>query len=460
MISLHILSPASPPRRVSLPASRPDGSTTLAALAALLQLDFHLARPGVSPDEVRLYNNDFVRVKEACSGLLGGKGGFGAGLRAMGKSASARSKIVTDFSMCRDLQGRRVGHAHNALKLEKLQEGATDVSGDTWLLPRPGWAEPDRRKRPRVAAPAAAGTSKGKAAAAAAAERVASDHGFSLDFAREREDADRSVQDAVLEGLSRSRRAGPAALAEQQQEPSVLPEGVKVLSGQAKVLKSGDVYLVTGSSEFCTVLFSRPAAVAAFQAKALTEGLVQIGMLDEARAAGANDATQDGVGDFAGSWSFDGARGVVWAQGEPRPLAEVCTWVEDDVVSVRRRAGTLVFALNGAEMAQTEVDDALHLLPAVSLEEGEAVALRFDGVEVEREEPAAEVVEAAAVPTVAAPPPKPTDAKSLEAMGADALKQELKALGLKFGGTLQERARRLFIARTVPRADWPTGILP
>ncbi len=41
-------------------------------------------------------------VKLAMVGLVGGKGGFGAALRAMAKQAG--DKKTTDFGACRDLQ--------------------------------------------------------------------------------------------------------------------------------------------------------------------------------------------------------------------------------------------------------------------------------------------------------------------------------------------------------------------
>ncbi|CAN0389712.1 unnamed protein product, partial [Scytosiphon promiscuus] len=53
-------------------------------------------------------------------GLKGGKGGFGAMLRAMAKQAGA--KPTTDFGACRDLQGRRLRHVNDEVRLQKWQE--------------------------------------------------------------------------------------------------------------------------------------------------------------------------------------------------------------------------------------------------------------------------------------------------------------------------------------------------
>jgi hypothetical protein len=51
--------------------------------------------------------------------LCGGKGGFGAMLRAQGKSGG---KSTTDFGACRDLNGRRLRHVNDEVKLQRWYE--------------------------------------------------------------------------------------------------------------------------------------------------------------------------------------------------------------------------------------------------------------------------------------------------------------------------------------------------
>jgi len=58
-----------------------------------------------------------VRIK---SQLLGGKGGFGTLLKGQSKQAGA--KTTTDFGACRDLQGRRLRHVNDEIKLRKWKE--------------------------------------------------------------------------------------------------------------------------------------------------------------------------------------------------------------------------------------------------------------------------------------------------------------------------------------------------
>ncbi|KAF4321035.1 hypothetical protein G195_005801 [Phytophthora kernoviae 00238/432] len=92
-------------------------------------------------------------------GLRGGKGGFGAMLRSMGKASGA--KATTDFGACRDLHGRRLRHVNQEVAMLKWRqdsearttrekEGVTDrevLDEDTpsgipgWYLATPSWAE-------------------------------------------------------------------------------------------------------------------------------------------------------------------------------------------------------------------------------------------------------------------------------------------------------------------------------
>lgn len=49
-------------------------------------------------------------------------------------------------------------------------------------------------------------------------------------------------------------------------------------------------------------------------------------------------------------------------------------------------------------------------------------------------------------------------AAELHAHGLDALKAALSARGLKSGGTLEQRAERLFSVKGLPREQWPKGV--
>lgn len=92
-------------------------------------------------------------------GLRGGKGGFGAMLRSMGKSSGSRA--TTNFGACRDLHGRRLRHVNQEVAMHKwhqdaesrkvrektaiedreMQEEETPSGIPGWYLATPSWAE-------------------------------------------------------------------------------------------------------------------------------------------------------------------------------------------------------------------------------------------------------------------------------------------------------------------------------
>ncbi|CAI5709062.1 unnamed protein product [Hyaloperonospora brassicae] len=151
----------------TLSVSLPPSAATVDAIASCLQ-----QRAGVPSSLVDLYVNG--RKLEATSpvpafptilrarlrgGLRGGKGGFGAMLRSMGKASGA--KATTDFGACRDLHGRRLRHVNQEVAMRKWldetdarnargkqqmddrevldEETRSGIPG--WYLATPSWAE-------------------------------------------------------------------------------------------------------------------------------------------------------------------------------------------------------------------------------------------------------------------------------------------------------------------------------
>jgi len=111
--------------------------------------DFLLESITDSSDETQ---DSFVSVTCFYSGgLKGGKGGFGAALRAASKQKGV--KRTTDFGSCRDLNGRRLKQVNDEILLQKWQDakdegkdfdvGEKTASGiDLWYLKTPNWADP------------------------------------------------------------------------------------------------------------------------------------------------------------------------------------------------------------------------------------------------------------------------------------------------------------------------------
>ena len=101
-------------------------------------------------------------------GLAGGKGGFGAMLRALAKQNTGHQ--TTDFGACRDLNGRRLRHVNNEVKLQQwteekerkaeLARQGVEVDEDDfdqtpsgikgWYLGVPGWIEHVKTKETKA----------------------------------------------------------------------------------------------------------------------------------------------------------------------------------------------------------------------------------------------------------------------------------------------------------------------
>jgi len=115
-------------------------------------------------DESKTCENSQIVIGQT---LVGGKGGFGAMLRSMGKSGCG---VTQDFGACRDLSGRRLRHVNDDIALERWHkartrnevrkhagivetplEEFTPADGiKEWHLTVPAWAELPKAPRSKV----------------------------------------------------------------------------------------------------------------------------------------------------------------------------------------------------------------------------------------------------------------------------------------------------------------------
>ena len=97
--------------------------------------------------EIEFEKDDLINVSLQ---QIGGKGGFGAALRAKAKQKGL--KPTTDFGACRDLNGRRLRHVNDEIIVRKWKEAnengeKLNVDENTttgipmWFLDKPAWAE-------------------------------------------------------------------------------------------------------------------------------------------------------------------------------------------------------------------------------------------------------------------------------------------------------------------------------
>jgi hypothetical protein len=140
-------------------------------LISLFDVKFKLANKKAIPEEFMILQqngktmNEFSKFDSGCGtyflklsikgGLLGGKGGFGAMLRAAAKKAKGKT---TDFGACRDLSGRRLRHVNDELIMQKWKEAKdrgeefdveqkTESGLDMWFLSTPSWVDGFKGKK-------------------------------------------------------------------------------------------------------------------------------------------------------------------------------------------------------------------------------------------------------------------------------------------------------------------------
>lgn len=320
-------------------------------------------------DSICIYRASF---KES---LCGGKGGFGAMLRAKAKEKGARR--TTDFGACRDLSGRRLRHVNDEKILNKWKEAQDkgeefDVDAETqsgidlWYLGTPNWTgesfKPSYRKRfmkPRrktslcrdwVIArqnyngnnpknkPVWWGCPRGKRCEYAhgedelrgeAAEELENNKKLAKEIEEMRkkdnymgnndndDDDNNQISNMVLQGL---RAAKKARISENSSiNDKIIENNIEHTPIYSWLrLLSGDVIMtdegeLEGKSEFGTVIVPRPVQLGKYfyEVELLTDGLIQIGWVNELFDC-VSLQVGDGVGDDINSWAYDGNRGKKW----------------------------------------------------------------------------------------------------------------------------------------------------
>lgn len=474
------------------------------------------------------------------SSLRGGKGGFGTLLKGQSKQAGA--KRTTDFGACRDLQGRRLRHVNDELKLRKWRElqrrkqqglkGGEEAMWKTpsglynWHLMVPNWASDSLSKK---------STRKIQRQMERELQRFQSEEEKALlkkkqqeqeyqqsvtNYVRQTAEAAEAiaVQDAIQQGLAaaaaKKRKATQEVAAAEEEDEDGKKNTLVTLSGDFVVdetTKAG--WQLQSKSEFGTmalVLDKAPDIDTSiyFEVQVVSGGLAQVGWADLTDFAPDTDSG-DGVGDVGSSFAFDGSRCKKFHNGAEHDYGE--SWKEGDVIGCKYNVstGVISFSINGKEIGEAFViDKARPLVPALSCNGGEILELHvhpdqmkfrptecvpvFDLLTVDDDtgERASrdDDKRAASVPeSVPAkqekdesntPPPQPKKKKAkpapvvaepldlnqftsqgqLEELGMDRLKGALMAEQVKCGGSLQERASRLWSLKGLKREDYPSKV--
>jgi hypothetical protein len=320
--------------------------------------------------------------------------------------------------------------------------------------------------------------------------------------------ASQNTASALLEGLRANKR--------QRTEDESPPEAIMTLSGDAVLAREDGRWCLQSPSNFCTIgiiLEARQNSDDAlyFEVCLQTGGLVQLGWATSGFQP--DSSAGDGVGDDSYSYSFDPSRKIKLHAGATAafPIPEQCQYKAGDVVGCmfNYRTGDISYSLNGDQLGVAyqvkSPHGTLYVYPAISCNQGEIVELRMqqeemeycpegatvigtrlsatpevveylgsNPMQLESIDPAAEASESSkenkseSIDNDSKPAAivvEPLDlkqfesAKQLEELGLDRLKGALMAIGVKCGGSLQERAARLWSLNGLKASNYPQKLL-
>lgn len=314
----------------------------------------------------------FVQVNYRSS-IRGGKGGFGTLLK--GQSRQAGAKMTTDFGACRDLQGRRLRHVNDEIKLRKWRERQrreaagekvdTDEMWNTpsglynWHLMTPTWADISKKDTNRIKRQFKKMDRQLEKEVAIKKEKEEAYQKTMTHYLDTTNSISESVQknlsDAIRQGLSKvndkSKNASAASKSKRKRNDATTedvtiyspdgdeqPNSLVSLSGEVVVepTTGTDSIKIQSKSEFMTAVYvleregegesSVPSSYY-YEATLITGGLAQIGWASlvndssnknngSSSAFSPSNDLGDGVGDDVNSFAVDGSRGLKFHGGE------------------------------------------------------------------------------------------------------------------------------------------------
>jgi len=315
----------------------------------------------------------FVQVRTRSS-IRGGKGGFGTLLK--GQSRQAGAKMTTDFGACRDLQGRRLRHVNDEIKLRKWRERQrreaagekvdTDAMWNTpsglynWHLMTPTWADISKKDTNRIKRQFKKMDRKLEKEAAMKKEKDEAYQNTMTHYLNKTNSMSESVRsnlsDAIRQGLSKkndgstkvndeaSKNKRKRTVASTEDFPIYSPDGdeqpnsLVSLTGDVvvEVAPGTDSVKLQSKSEFMTAVYvleregggeSVSSGSYYYEVTLVTGGLAQIGwacLTETSYGKGSrslplfspSNDLGDGVGDDASSFAVDGSRGLKFHGGK------------------------------------------------------------------------------------------------------------------------------------------------
>ncbi|KAA8520740.1 hypothetical protein F0562_014988 [Nyssa sinensis] len=381
--------------------------------------------------------------------LRGGKGGFGSLLR--GAATKAGQKKTNNFDACRDMSGRRLRHVNAEKKLEEWKAEAEERRLEKM-------AEEFIKKKAKAAK---------KAGGSGNADKYVEK--YREDSARCMEEVEKSVRESMASYVNSKRKVASEANGSEAKR-------LKIWMGKRKLGDSDDEDDSDDDeeeeNEESVVINNGNDSDSSKEAEG-SSGSVTGGKLDDKAPGGGlseSGSEEEMETVVTGSLESGGSPDEGAIAGEPaletheERTVQTRSLLEEAVVSASEAVQTEKQA-SSATVSGILGETFCHPLCISSSGEGRAFVNGATNAEVNHNPKPVVHEEIVATSTNVSNMGKPLNfdefnsPAEMEVLGMERLKSELQERGLKCGGTLQERAARLFLLKTTPLEMLPKKLL-
>lgn len=361
--------------------------------------------------------------------LLGGKGGFGSLLR--GAATKAGQKKTNNFDACRDMSGRRLRHVNAEKKLEEWR------------------AEAEERELEKIAdefikkkAKASKGSGSGKSE-----EKYIEK--YREDSAKCIEEVEASVRESIGLIVNSKRKRLAAAGGGQDSKRLKIWMGKKQMGDSDSEGEDDD----EGTKERSIVLDNGNGSDPNEEGEGSSGASVSGKLTGESTSGGSSESGSEEEKEIILQENLGSADSP--CVGGPSGDGSSLLYSESEIHEESMyKSGTEAVLIEKHDCSETEFGNMEEVIAQTSTDarDFEAGAHTSEPVKEENE---------ATMTTKAADLEKPLNfdeynsAAEMEVLGMEMLKSELQTRGLKCGGTLQERAARLFLLKTTPLEKLP-----